>query len=145
MMTEDQAFEALCQLRWPDGVTCPKCRAPHPYLLKTHLRFCCRNCKHTFTATSSTPFGGRKLSHVKLFALLNALLIIDMRRIPLLRVSRIFNVHEKVTWVLAQKIRSILSGGDGRHWVGYWQTSRGVSLPMTMKRATSATTSPRGH
>ena len=71
-LTEQQALTMLKNLRWGEGdeVDCPNCkiRDKH-YFIKTRDEWRCKNCTLRFSVTSSTPFGDRKLSLVKIITL----------------------------------------------------------------------------
>ena len=42
--TEEACAEYLARLCWPDGFTCPRCRATDPWRLGNGLRLC-RQCR----------------------------------------------------------------------------------------------------
>jgi putative transposase len=63
-LSDDQAFELLCQLRWGsrEMVVCPKCGVQHKaYWLNTRKQWRCKYCNHTFSVTSGTVFANHKL------------------------------------------------------------------------------------
>src|SRR5882724_3267482 len=52
----DVALAFLAGLRWPNGVTCPKCDAADPSFLKTRRVWKCRECKKQFSVKVGTIF-----------------------------------------------------------------------------------------
>lgn len=54
--TDDRCRELLERLRWPEGVTCPRCKDTHISRLKEYARYECAACEYQFTATSGTIF-----------------------------------------------------------------------------------------
>ncbi|HUA80423.1 MAG TPA: IS1595 family transposase, partial [Dyella sp.] len=74
-LTEDEAEQRFAAARWgaADMQGCPACG-----LLRKHYRrpkrrrWRCASCAHEFSATSSTPFHGRKLSYIDMIHLLVA-------------------------------------------------------------------------
>lgn len=55
------AFETLCDLRWPDGVECPWCGHRKVYRQWSRFGFKCASCRRQFTPTSGTIFKSRKM------------------------------------------------------------------------------------
>ena len=58
-MTEDQAYETFCQMRWPETegeAVCPRCGCFEVYSITTRRRFKCVACHHQFSVTSGTIF-----------------------------------------------------------------------------------------
>lgn len=73
--TEDEAFEAICRMRWPrtsGEPTCPKCGGTSPYNLRGYRKFRCSNplCTYQFSPTSGTAYSSRKMSYLDLFRVL---------------------------------------------------------------------------
>ena len=58
--TEAQCEEALAQIRWPNGFSCPRCEGvPYGLVYGRRLkRYQCRQCGHQATVTSGTIISG---------------------------------------------------------------------------------------
>ena len=54
--TEDDCFQYLTKLRWPDGYFCPKCGHNDAYFMEKRKVFQCKNCRHQTTVTVNTIF-----------------------------------------------------------------------------------------
>jgi transposase-like protein len=54
--TDARCRELLERLRWPEGVTCPRCKDTRISRLKQYARYECVGCEYQFTATSGTIF-----------------------------------------------------------------------------------------
>jgi transposase-like protein len=54
--TDDRCRELLERLRWPEGITCPRCKDNRVSRLKEYARYECVGCEYQFTATSGTIF-----------------------------------------------------------------------------------------
>ncbi len=70
-LSEDQAYETFCALRWPETggeAVCPRCGCVEAYSISTRRRFKCVGCHHQFSVTSGTIFASRKLAFVDLLA-----------------------------------------------------------------------------
>ncbi|KXA89240.1 hypothetical protein AKJ57_05635, partial [candidate division MSBL1 archaeon SCGC-AAA259A05] len=68
MPSEEKCFEVLRDLRWSDGVYCPRCGSErvisHGEAQKDHCkRYRCENCERTFNDLTETAFAG---SHIDL-------------------------------------------------------------------------------
>lgn len=59
----------LVRRRWPDGPTCPYCKADQPWWCASMSKYRCRSCRRKFTATSGTVLNSLKLPADKLLAL----------------------------------------------------------------------------
>ncbi|MEE8326439.1 MAG: IS1595 family transposase [candidate division NC10 bacterium] len=63
---EGWCFERLQQIRWPSGITCPRC---HSMKVTVHSRSCrsprrkylCRRCRRVFTDLTGTPMARTNL------------------------------------------------------------------------------------
>src|SRR5258708_13019489 len=54
--TEDKCREQLKRLRWPEGVTCPRCKSKTISRLFTESKFECSDCRYQFSVTVGTVF-----------------------------------------------------------------------------------------
>lgn len=72
-MSEDDAWRAVCAMRWPDGNRrCPKCGGGKMYTLAALRKFTCAapECRHRFSALSGTQFASFKKGYVGLLSAL---------------------------------------------------------------------------
>ena len=53
--TEEQCREYLCQLRWPDGFVCPRCKGREAWTA-SRGRFICHACRRQTSVTAGTVF-----------------------------------------------------------------------------------------
>src|SRR6266496_6599857 len=71
---DDQKCRArLTELRWPKGVTCPRCESKSISRVIERDQYDCNKCRYQFSATSSTIFHDTHLPLSKWF-LANSLL-----------------------------------------------------------------------
>src|SRR5438046_6590206 len=54
--SEDKCREYLEQLRWPDGIKCPRCTSSRISRIKKRDQFDCDNCRYQFSVTAGTIF-----------------------------------------------------------------------------------------
>ena len=66
--SEEQCFEALVKLRWPNGFECPKCKGKAHCCLKSQRSlFQCNACNSQTSITAGTIYHSTKLPLTKLF------------------------------------------------------------------------------
>lgn len=110
-MSEDQAYETFCQLRWPENdgeAVCPKCGCAETYNITSRRRFKCVACYHQFSVTSGTIFASRKLSFVDLLAAI-VIFVNGAKGVSALQVSRDLDVQYKTAFVLSHKLREAMA------------------------------------
>src|SRR5258708_1208166 len=52
----DRAFVAAVALRWPNGITCPRCGSKEHSFIKTRKIWFCKGCKKQFTVKVGSIF-----------------------------------------------------------------------------------------
>ncbi|MGQ0849203.1 MAG: IS1595 family transposase [Actinomycetota bacterium] len=114
--TEDKCVEALAQLRWPSGVTCPKCESTAIGTVKTRRLFQCNSCEYQFSVRVGTVLQDSKLPLWKWF--LATLLLIEAKKgISANQLSRTLGVTTKTGWYLCHRIRAAMVD-DGSQLAG---------------------------
>lgn len=105
--TEDKCIEALAELRWPDGVTCPKCESENIGKIKTRKLFQCNDCECQFSVRVGTVLQDSKLPLWKWF--LAAFMLIESKKgISSAQPSRMIGVSTKTGWYLSHRIRAAM-------------------------------------
>ena len=110
-MSEQEAFERFCQLRWAstDGdAVCPECGCVESYRISTRRQFKCKACHRQYSPTSGTILANRKMAYVDLLAAI-AIFSNAVKGISSLQLARDIGCHPKSAWVLAHKLREALS------------------------------------
>jgi transposase-like protein len=105
--TEDKCIEALEQLRWPNGVTCPKCESTEIGRVKTRNLFQCNGCEYQFSVRVGTVLQDSKLPLWKWF-LATFLLIEAKKGMSANQLSRTLGVTTKTGWYLCHRIRAAM-------------------------------------
>lgn len=107
--TEEDARKFFEQIRWPDGIVCPKCGTKEkPYRIhrgsekREILR--CRACKKEFSVTTGTIYED---SHIPLLTWLRAsiLLASSKKGISSHQLSRMLGITQKSAWFMAHRVR----------------------------------------
>jgi transposase-like protein len=98
------ALDFVAGLRWPDGVTCPRCGADEPSFLKTRRIWKCRECRRQFSVKVGTIFEDSPISLSKwlpaLWMLANC-----KNGISSYELARALGVTQKTAWFMLHRIR----------------------------------------
>ena len=113
--TDERCRELIERLRWPEGVTCPRCKDRRVSRMKEYDRFECVGCEYQFTATAGTIFHD---SHLPLPVWFLAVLLIceakkGMSASQLKRT--IWGLHKgsyKTAWYLCHRIRAAMATAE---------------------------------
>ena len=115
--TERRCRDYVEALRWPGGVSCPRCRSLAVTRLEARKRLHCRPCRYHFSLTSGTLFHG---SHLPLWKwLLAVFLMLDSDEgLPANQLAEILGVTYRTAWFVEHRIRAAMGGGPCRHVTG---------------------------
>jgi transposase-like protein len=110
--TEDKCREQLIRLRWPEGVTCPRCKSRTISRLFTQNKFECSDCQYQFSVTVSTVFHDSHLPLTKWF--LATLLICESKKgMSACQIQRTLGIGSyKTAWYLCHRIRAAMVEAD---------------------------------
>lgn len=108
--TDKECREALEDLRWPQGVQCPRCEGNKIYraeFQKARQQFDCASCGYQFSVTVGTIFQDSKLPLPTWFAA--TFLICEARKgISSNQLKRTLGVSYKTAWYLSHRIRAAM-------------------------------------
>ncbi len=110
--TEDQCHEYLEDLRWPDGVRCPRCDSDKISRIAKRRQFDCDSCRYQFSVRVGTLFHDSKLPLWKWF-LAVYLMIESKKGISANQLKRTLRVSYKTAWYLCHRIRSAMEDETG--------------------------------
>ncbi|MDP8925871.1 MAG: IS1595 family transposase [Actinomycetota bacterium] len=111
--SEDSCRARLEELRWPDGVECPRCGEKNVYRLEDRAQFVCRSCRYHFSVTAGTIFHDSHLPLWKWF--LAVYLIVESKKgISSNQLKRMVGVSYKTAWYLSHRIRAALNEVDAQ-------------------------------
>ena len=105
--TQRKCEAYLKRLRWPNGVTCPRCGAKHPLWMPKYRRWHCRNCRYQFSVTSGTIFHRSKVPLPKWFIAI-WLMCHSPKGISAKQLERELGVHYETAWYMAKRIRQAM-------------------------------------
>ena len=113
--TDEKCRELLERLRWPEGVTCPRCKDRRVSRMKEYARFECVGCEYQFTVTANTIFHDSHLPLPMWF--LAVLLICEAKKgMSAMQLKRtLWGQHKgsyKTAWYLCHRIRAAMATAE---------------------------------
>jgi len=110
--SEDKCHAYLEELRWPDGVKCPRCSSTKISRIKARRQFDCDGCRYQFSVRVGTVLQDSKLPLWKWF--LAVYMISESRKgISANQLHRMLGVSYKTAWFLCHRIRSAMHDESG--------------------------------
>jgi transposase-like protein len=105
--------EALKDLRWPDGIVCPRCQSKLIRNSYTREQYDCASCGYQFSVTSGTIFHDSHLPLPKWFVAVY-LMVESKKGISANQMKRTLNVSYKTAWYLCHRIREAMTVDNPR-------------------------------
>lgn len=104
---EQTCIDAITELRWPNGVECPKCGHKEQYYLATQRRWKCKECKKQFSVKVGTIFED---SAIPLEKWLIALwMLVNCRNgVSSYEAGRALGITQKSAWFVLHRLRLAL-------------------------------------
>lgn len=111
----DRALAYAIGLRWPDGVTCPRCGSKENRFIKTRRLWFCKGCKKQFTIKVGTIFEDSAIDIGK-WMIAYWMLANCKNGISSYEVARTIGVTQKTAWFMLHRLR--LAMQDTKHGGG---------------------------
>ena len=111
--SEDECRAYLEELRWPDGVECPRCGGRTISRIKDRHQFDCDSCRYQFSVTAGTIFHDTHLSLWKWFAAVY-LIVESKKGISAKQVERTLGTTYRTAWHLCHRIRAAFNEVDAQ-------------------------------
>lgn len=108
---EEQCFDALYKLRWPDGFICPSCGSNKACTLSTRKLQQCNNCHAQTSVTAGTIFASTKLP-LKTWFLGIYFITQDKKGVSALALMRRLGISYKAAWRMKQKMAQVMLERD---------------------------------
>lgn len=102
--TVEECRNILQELRWPNGVICPRCQSDKISKIQKRGQFDCDSCRYQFSVTAGTIFHDSHLPLPKWFATIY-LMCESKKGISANQISRTIKVSYKTAWYLCHRIR----------------------------------------
>ncbi len=106
--TDAECRAILENLRWPDGVHCPRCDSDKAYYAKPRKQYDCISCGYQFSVTAGTIFHDSHLPLPKWFVAVY-LICESKKGISANQMKRTLNVSYKTAWYLCHRIRAAMA------------------------------------
>src|SRR5438093_6436725 len=105
--SEEKCRAYLEELRWPDGVKCPRCQHDKVSRLSDRNQYECAKCRYQFSVTAGTIMHD---SHLPLWKWFLAIYLIgeSKKGISAKQLQRNLGVGYKTAWYLGHRIRSAM-------------------------------------
>ena len=109
--SEDKCRAHLEELRWPNGVECPRCDSNKISRLTDRNQYECSTCRYQFSVTAGTILHDSHLPLWKWF--LAIYLIVESKKgISSKQLQRMLSVSYKTAWYLSHRIRDAMGDDD---------------------------------
>ncbi len=105
--TDEKCREILTKLRWPEGVTCSRCKERKVCYLESRKQFECASCGYQFSVTTGTIFNDTHLPLEKWFAA-TYLLCEAKKGMSACQIQRTLGISYKTAWYLCHRIRAAM-------------------------------------
>lgn len=109
--SEDRCRSYLTELRWADGIACPRCKSKSISTLKEQPKYDCNACRYQFTATAGTIFHDTHLPLWKWF-LAVYLMCESKKGISANQIKRTLEISYKTAWYLCHRIRAAMTEAE---------------------------------
>ncbi len=111
--SEESCRARMEELRWPEGVDCPRCDSKDIARMEDRHQYQCRSCRYQFSVTAGTIFHDTHLPLWKWF--LAVYLIVESKKgISANQLKRTIGVSYKTAWYLSHRIRAALKEVDAQ-------------------------------
>jgi transposase-like protein len=115
--SEDRCRDYLEELRWPDGLECPRCAGRTISRIHARNQFDCDSCRYQFSVTAGSTFHDSHLSLWKWF-LAVYLMVESKKGISAKQLQRTLGGSYKTAWYLAHRIRDAMRSVEESPLVG---------------------------
>lgn len=106
--SEERCRTYLEELRWPDGVTCPRCSKKGISKILERDQYDCNSCRYQFSVTAGTIFHDSHLPLWKWF--LVAYMMAEAKKgVSANQIKRTVGVSYKTAWYLCHRIRAAMA------------------------------------
>src|SRR5438876_1257350 len=107
----DICLAFLVELRWPNGVACPRCDSGHHSFLSTRRVWKCLDCKRQFSIKVGTIFEDSPIGLDKWLAAL--WMIVNCKNgVSSYEIARALGITQKSAWFMLHRIRLATQAGS---------------------------------
>ena len=109
--THDHCRAYLTELRWPDGVKCPRCESDKISRIHDRKQFDCDSCRYQFSVLSGTMFHNTHLALTKWF-FATYILCESRKGVSANQLKRMLRVSYETAWYLCHRIRAAMKAAQ---------------------------------
>jgi len=106
--TEEKCRAVLEELRWPNGICCPRCKSEKISRIHERSQFDCDACRYQFSVTSGTIWHDTHLPLRKWFMAIY-LTVESKKGFSANQMKRVLGVSYKTAWFLCHRIRAAMT------------------------------------
>jgi len=115
--SEEEARKFLEEMRWPEGVRCPRCGHEHISRLKDYAKFECAACEYQFSVTSGT-FMHKTRTSLRKWLIAIHLICESKKGISAKQIERTIGVSYPTAWHMMHRIREAMKPGEAEMGLG---------------------------
>ena len=106
--TQEACEDYLARMRWPEGVTCPRCGSKEVTRLSTRKKWQCKGCRYQFSVTAGTIF---HKTYVDLPRWMMAMWLMchSPKGVSSAQIQRELGVTYKTAWYMTRRLRVAIS------------------------------------
>src|SRR5437588_1488915 len=104
---DEKCRARLTELRWPNGVSCPRCQSKSISNVTERDQYDCNTCRYQFSVTSGTIFHDTHLPLSKWFLAIY-LMTESKKGMSALQMKRTLNVAYETAWYLCHRVRAAM-------------------------------------
>jgi len=123
--TQVKCEKHIERMRWPDGVTCPRCNSKSISRLRTVKKFECTKCKYQFSVTAGTIFHKTYVSLPKWFLAIYLLTSSD-KKVSINQIHKDLDLPYKTVWHMSQRIKKAIGRSDFKKLVVELATAKNI-------------------
>ena len=105
--SDEKCRAYLEELRWPDGVKCPRCESKGVSVVRGRNQYDCNSCRYQFSVTSGTVFHDTHLPLWKWFIAVYSM-IEAKKGISANQLKRMLGVAYRTSWYLCHRVRAAM-------------------------------------
>jgi transposase-like protein len=107
----DRALDFAVRMRWPEGVSCPRCTCDTVYFIASRRNWECKGCKKHFSVKLGTIMED---SPIGLDKWLSAIWLLGNCKngISSYEIARGFGITQKSAWFLLHRVRLVMQNGS---------------------------------
>lgn len=109
--SEESCRAFLEELRWPNGIACPRCGSVGVSKIEGRGQYDCNSCRYQFSVTAGTIFHDSHLPLWKWF-LATYIMTESKKGVSANQIKRTIGVSYKTAWYLCHRIRAAMGDGD---------------------------------